>query len=335
MNCLTDWIGIYGTPDSYSGVSINQLPGVDLDSLESVSKPEQETYLGVWADIQARGVRKFTNRLQTELTKKYRLKQLKATMDLGSIIDKVAVSSGTGNYRGFIYELKLENQFRKSNFQALYVQKLKLYLMSSANTTVKIVDLDTGEVLFTYSLTGSAGWNTIQVNQRLFGQRFMFAYDDTGLTCPSLQINDVNSDWFNTMHQSVCNCTASIQGAITTDVSQIGTEAVDVSTNNNTYGLSGVFSLVCTFDYLICNNKELMTTALWYCLGIETMLEILYSNRLNKFTTVDKQKASENLEYFEKEFENEIAILADGIQLSTDDTCIDCNTQIETLECIV
>lgn len=332
MNCLVSWIGIYGTPVSDSGVSINQLPGIELSSLEAVSKPEQATYLSVWTDIQERGIRKFQNRLQTELMKKYRLKQLKTTVDLGNVIDKNVQTTGTNQYRGFVYELNVEGSSRRSDYQALYVHKLKLYLQDAVNTTLKIVDLDTGELLYTQSVTGAIGWNNVTVNEILFGSRFLFCYDDSGIDAVKLEVNQSNVDWFNTMHSSICNCHATINGAVTVDENQIGNEPVDVVKGNNTYGLSGIFSLVCTFESLICNNKKLLTTSLWYCLGIEVMLEILFSNRLNKFTTVDKQKASDNLQYFEKEFESELEILVDGIYLDTSDSCIDCNTQIETLE---
>lgn len=337
-NCLTDLIGIYGcdAPSSVSGVYINQLPGINLESIESVADDEQETYLGVWNDVQERGIRKFKNRLQTELSNRYRLKSLRSTLDLGSIIDTTQTTAPTGQYRGFSYQLKLKNQFRRSNFQALNVQKLRLYLPIAVNTTVKIVNMDTAEVLWTKAVVGTQGWNTIQVNEQFTAERIFFGYDDAGITSVSLPINDSNSDWFNTMYYSLYGygcCTALLQGAITQDKAVFGTETeVLVTNSNDTLGLSAVFSLVCTFDFLICNNKQLFTTAVWYLLGAEIALEVQYSNRLNRYTTIDKDKAVELEKYCMSEFNNELSIVLDGIQISTMDCCIECNEQIQTFE---
>lgn len=336
-SCLIDWIGIYGcdAPTGNSSVYINQLPGINLESLEKLSDDEQKTYLGVWSDIQARGVRKFFNLVQARMLKKYRMKALQSTITLGSLIDTSVTFASSGQYRGFTYELKLKNQLLKSNFQALNVQKLQLYLPAPINTTIKIVNLDTAEVLFTKALTGVAGWNVVDVNQRIFGSRLFFGYDDTGITPVSLPINNSNSDWFNTMHSFYygSGSIGILRGSQTINKASFGqfTE-INVTSGNDTYGLSGIFSLVCVFDFLICNNKELLTTALWYLLGAEVMIERQYSSRLNRFTTIDREIAKKLEEYFTTEFNNELEIVVDGIYIDTNDCCVDCNTSIQILQ---
>lgn len=337
-NCLIDWIGIQGchTLENFSGVFLNQLPGLNLESLEKVADSEQVNYLGVWNDIQTRGVKKFANRVQMELSKRYQFKNLKATVDLGGIIDNTFVAS-ENCYRGFTYELKLKNQYRKSNFQSLYVQKLKLYNDSGDDTVhFKIVDLDTGTVLWSKDVAINEGWNIVQVNQVFTSQRILFCYDDTVAGKVKMPINDSNADWFNTMHWSIYGpdcCHGLLKGAKTNALDVFDKQAeIAVIQGNDTFGLSGVFSLVCNFDFLLCNNKQLFTTALWYMMGMEACNEILYSGRLNRYTTVDKDKAEKLLKYFETEFEAEMGIIVDGIRLSTKDACVECNTQIQQLE---
>ena len=340
-NCLTDWIGIYGcdAPITYSGVYINQLPGINLDSIESVADDEQETYLGVWADVQERGIRKFYNRLQTELSKRYKLKNLRYTLNLGNIIDLVNTTPSASQYKGFTYEMKYLNTFRRSNFQALSVEKLNLFLPIAINTTVKIVDLDTSEVLWTKAIVGVQGWNVIRVDEKFTNERLFFGYDDTNITSVSLPINNANSDWFNTVYNSLYGygcCVALLNGAQTKDKSVFDKNTItEFTRGNDTFGLSGVFSLVCVFDFIICNNKNLFTTALWYLLGAEIALEIQFSNRLNRYTTIDKDKAVELDKYCMAEFNNELSIVLDGIDLSTMDCCIECNTQIQSIQSIM
>lgn len=342
MNCLKDWIGIYGcdAPEVFSNVYINQLPGVSLESFEGISNAEQQTYLDVWNDIQERACKKFFNRLQTELAKRYKLKSLKSTIDLGNIVTPSNTTAPTDQYRGFTYELKLKYQFRRSDFQALNVQKLKLYLINAGSVDLKIIDLDTAEVLWSKTITGTVGWNVIQVNERFNAQRLFFGYDDNNtITAPEFAINNTNSDWFNTSFgyfYGYNNANAILRGAVTLDKSQIGTQTeVTFAPGSNTYGLSAVFSLVCVFDFLICNNKELFTTALWYLLGAELDLEIQYSDRLNRLTTTDAEKAVKHEAYCMSEFNNELNIILDGIDISTIDACIECNTQVMQMDTIL
>lgn len=341
-NCLTDWIGIYGCDapsGAFSGVYINQLPGVNLDSIESVADDEQKTYLGVWSDVQERGIRKFYNRVTTELSKRYRLKSLKSTNDLGTIIDKTPILP-INQYRGFTYELKLKNQLRRSNYQALNVQKLRLYLLQAGNVTLKIVDLDTATVLWTKQIIGVSGWNIIEVNEKFTNQRLFFGYDDANtIQAVSLPINNYNADWFNTMFYSIYGygySVAMLRGAITNDKTQFNQETQVLYTqSDDTYGLSAIFSLVCVYDFLICDNKDLFTNALWYLLGAELAIEVQFSNRLNRYTTIDIEKAKELETYFMSEFENELAIVLDGVSISTSDCCIECNTQIQQMQSVL
>jgi hypothetical protein len=99
--------------------------------------------------------------------------------------------------------------------------------------------------------------------------------------------------------------------------------------------MSAVFSLLCSNDFLICNNKDLFTTPLLYLLGAECMIERQYSTRLNRFTTIDRDKAVDLEKYFMQEFENEIQVMLDGIDISTQDSCIECNRQIQVLEAVM
>jgi hypothetical protein len=90
MDCLKGYIGILGcaapaeTPGS--GLYINQLPGVSLEVIEGIADDEQETYLGVWADVEMRGLLKFALAVKAELNKCYRTtdKEVVACLICGS-----------------------------------------------------------------------------------------------------------------------------------------------------------------------------------------------------------------------------------------------------------
>jgi hypothetical protein len=91
MACLKGYIGISGcgapasptipdplptgktAMDYFSGLYINQLPGVNLEMLEGTADDEQESYLGVWADVETRALLKFGLAVKAELNKCYRI----------------------------------------------------------------------------------------------------------------------------------------------------------------------------------------------------------------------------------------------------------------------
>lgn len=77
MDCLKSYIGILGcgapADEPASGLYINQLPGVNLEVIESIADAEQENFLGVWADVETRALKKFTLTVKAELNKCYRI----------------------------------------------------------------------------------------------------------------------------------------------------------------------------------------------------------------------------------------------------------------------
>jgi hypothetical protein len=90
MDCLKGYIGIQGCgapapeipdplpageteSDYFSGLYINQLPGVNLEVIESIADAEQENFLGVWTDVENRALKKFALAVKAELNKCYRI----------------------------------------------------------------------------------------------------------------------------------------------------------------------------------------------------------------------------------------------------------------------
>jgi hypothetical protein len=70
---------------------------------------------------------------------------------------------------------------------------------------------------------------------------------------------------------------------------------------------------------------------LLYLLGVEMMNERVYSDRLNRFVTVDRQRAKELRDEYQAEFNREMLALVESIDLKQD-CCIECNEQITSRE---
>jgi len=98
----------------------------------------------------------------------------------------------------------------------------------------------------------------------------------------------------------------------------------------NTYGVSGVIAIVCTYDAPVCNNKQHFKNAWWYLLGCEFMRERLYSDSINRWTTVDRNKAEQLLQVYEADYQQAMIQSVEGFPIDTADNCIDCAAQIQT-----
>jgi hypothetical protein len=72
-------------------------------------------------------------------------------------------------------------------------------------------------------------------------------------------------------------------------------------------------------ECLIESNFETFGIALWYLLGSEMMFERINSNRINKFTTIDKAKARELQQAFIDTFQDELTVAVNSIDVNNND----------------
>jgi hypothetical protein len=342
--CLQDYIGVKAcsiatVPES--GIYINNLPGIELQNIEQLANDEQINFVGVWNEVQARALRRFRNDAIAMFAERYQLRQIQQTVNLQKNIDKTSVTPAAAQWRGFTIELNYENDtVVRSAMQDIYLQHINLYLPLAINTTVKLFDLDLGDEIYTTAVTGAIGWNNIKVNQSFDARRVFVCYDATLVNSVKQDISEFYLDNFNhcdgyyyTSWQ--IGTTSRLRGAKSTGLPSTVTS---VTGGDNTYGLSAIWSVHCSYDSVICNNKEHFAQALLYCLGSELMTERIYSSRINRWTTVDKNKAIELRKFFEArykggvydevEYPGELRQAVEGIQLNKNDTCLQCNQKI-------
>lgn len=355
LNCLKNWILVQGcttsTPDS--GLFINQLPGIELEMIDSLADEQQVDFNGVYDDIQERAVRRLKTDVNAEFKKRHFLKNITESIDMGRLIDTTSITALGGEYRGVTLTLDRQDEnFAYSNLQTIRVQEVSLFFNINAATTIKVFDLETGTELFTKAVAapGSTGFQTITILQEFTSREIFIGYDATLLSSVEQDLkklkNAVNR------RQDGCNffcisCdggnrNAEIRGALAT----IDTNIVesDLTLGDNSFGLSVKWSVVCSFDTFVCNNKEAFSRALWLLLGIEMMMERQHSSRLNEFTAFDRNKAKELWKKYEIEYrggtiddisyEGELFMALDAIELNDTDYCLECNSEVRIMEMI-
>ncbi|KKN67197.1 hypothetical protein LCGC14_0463700 [marine sediment metagenome] len=362
LNCLTGHIGVEGctTTTPNSGIFINQLPGIELEMIDKLADEQQVDFNGVWDDVQERAIRKFKTDINAEFKERYKLKNITQSIDLERDIDTTSTTPAVAEYRGFTLELdRTDDNFAYSNLETIYIQTLSLYFTSTNATTIKVFDILTGTELFTQAVPAPSaiGWTTINIYQTFTQRRLFVAYDATLLAGVNFDVTDLR----NGINRSQDGCTVvcygcggsnrnaelrATQATIATTIT-----ASDITFGDDLFGLSGIWSVICSFDGFVCNNKESFTTALWYLLGMELMTERLYTSRLNEFTAYDRNKAKELLQLFTRKYngqvlnedgeviqtldDGELTMAVDGINLNLNDYCLVCNEPVRYDEAII
>jgi hypothetical protein len=333
VECLRDFIGILGcgNPIPESGLFINSLPGISLESIQKIANSEQKTYVGVWNDVQTRALRILQQRVQEEFKKRYRLKTIRESFKIPQVVDAVNNQTAAANkLRGFL----TTTSNLRGNLQMLSLERLFLYLKASppGDVVIKIYDNETHVLLDTFTILQASalvGWNTVQVNRAYPVSQAFVGFNSTAIDCVYLSLDATVSEGFCHCIQKLCGCD-DCEGTLTGASADANSD--NLETGKNTFGLSAVFSIVCRFDGLVCDNKNTFATPLWWLLGAELMVERLYGGaRINKWT-LDEKTAGELKSYYQAEFEKSLESAIEGIDLDLSDCCLECNEPIISVE---
>lgn len=198
--------------------------------------------------------------------------------------------------------------------------------LSLAAPVVKLFDIEYGTILDSYTIASpQKGWNSIQVNKYYTSYRVMLGYDGTLINSVSQNIsNDMLQLWGGIVDffAGYLNNKAIIRGLVTPNLQT--PLYPNYNQAFNIFGLTAVFSIQCRYDALVCNNKDNFTLPLWWLYGIEVLTEALYTNRLNKYTTVQKKELAYLRSDYEAEFASSFDIAVSGLDLNEDDVCLEC-----------
>jgi len=328
MDCLNNYIGLRGcgstTPPS--GLYINDLPGISLKQIVALTTEEEATYIDMWNMIQRRAQNRFSLDVREAMGKHYKINSVVQGINLGNKIGPPNFAPGY-DWQGFSIEMVEDDnyEFVPSPLASIHIQDLKFYAEDLAPSAMdfKVYDLYTFEELFAYNFTPVNKWNIIPVNKTFHNN---YNTNSWGVLCvyDGASVSSVVSTDIPTYHQTPSCCDFRIRGAHSTN-------AGVVTYTSDTYGLSGTFSMVCNWDAIVCQNKNIFARAYWHLLGIELITEQLYSNKINKFTTVDLNRANELRKEYQVEYMKSLEQISGGFKLSCD-CCIECSGLVQLRE---
>ena len=323
MICLKDTIGIKwcgGSSNPSAGFFINSMAGITIKMMEKLTTEEANTFALVWSDIQDRAIRRMQLSIQSEFQERYRIANIQKSYNLEKDIDTTTTTAAAPQYRGIYVDdnyLIDNDEVKFSALQNHWVQVLYFYSpINQANSVIKIFDYDLNTTLDTFTQDFVIGWNTIQVNRSYTAYKLFIGVDSTNF-------NSVNKLLPSTTQIYPVN----VRGGSFT----IGSNISTLSISTNTFGLSGIFSVKCKYDSIICNNIDLFSIPYSNVCASELMLERIASTRWNFITTTQKQ-AEELKAHYDLEFENSVKLACNGIDLDMNDICLECNEGLQVKE---
>ncbi len=365
MKCLHDYIGVKncGFAPSISGMYLQDLPGMDFAQMDAIANADQTSFSGVWSDVQSRSERRFRNDVIGKISgfdTKYKLRQITQTVDLGNIVDTTSITPIGALRRGHTIELNEKGaQCVCSNMQLIYIQSVRFYSTAAGSQTLYVTDIDLHSDIFSKVFTAVIGWNVINVEQEFEVTRLSVNVDTTALATVKLDMSQLflgdvfqspeyvcaecsggwsgSYAWFNWG----CSCTAICQSYQINDGDTTG--STENYSDINSFGISTVYSIKCTYNNIVCNNKQHFAQAYLYVLGIELLTERIYSSRINKWTTVDLKRAVELRSELEIEYrggvkndkslcEGLLNTIIYGVDLNLNDCCISTDAPIRMAE---
>lgn len=306
MICLRDYVGPYrgcdAPPAAFSGLYLDQLPGIDFQNIDQVATADQVDWAGLWDDLQTTALDTFREDVIEEFSKRYMLKQITQSVDLGKGIDTSHLTAPVGGTDyGLLVETTLDSssQFSQSSLMNVYFETVSFYYVgatSPAVFTIDIKDADTNVTLYTTTVSNAVqGWNTVRLEQEFDSNRiYVFVsgnftdYAKKDITNFQLDFygNTLFGGWNGTnlgLYWGGWGCGARIRG-VTKDGST-------VSPGTNTFGVSAEISSRCSFDKIVCGNKRHFASVWQHCLAIELLNYRINSTRLNRWTTINKDQA--------------------------------------------
>lgn len=318
MNCLTDYIGLRGcsTTTPPSGLYVNDLPGISLKAIVSLTNEEEKTYLDLWDMIQRRAQSRFSLDVREQMQKSYKIKSINQGINVDGY------SAGTGTFPtlatyGFTIEYDtMDTGFVPSPLSYIHIQQIKFYSEISGNYALDFINIDANQTIQTIVVTLTPGVNIIEVNTTFTNVARLFVGIALDASSDYTSIKAPSSYWTG------C-CGALVRGA--------SYNGVQASFGNELYGFSPIFTVGCSWDGLICQNKNIFSRAFWYLTGIEVLTEILYSTKLNQFTTVNLQKANDLRAEYQVEYMKALDQICSGMTLDCD-CCLECSGSVQLRE---
>lgn len=314
--CLIDYIGLRGLCNDTvppSGKYINDLPSISLKMLSSISNEEQQTYVDLWNEVQRATINDIESDILIKMQKYFKTNLLIDNEYFGYYKNNFPVNDASNFLKGA--HVKIYG----SKFLDIYVNKILLRLEDVVDTEgeIYIYNANDGRLLDTIEFDAVEGVNEIEINKRYKaeGQRLeLFICYDGNIAD---NIETTYGDYFD------YNSFMLLRGGQIAVGSSVLSSGITYS--GNTHGLMVNLNVQCSISSFICSIRDLISNAYWYKLGANITNIRLNTDRMNKFTLLNKEQAVELRDMYEEKYSSNLESVLNNVEPTGDSICLVCN----------
>lgn len=310
IDCLNNYIGVRGLPpyeDPDSGYYINDLQGITTQQLEDISDDEDHYEVRLaWDDIYNRASRLLETDIKNALKKYFKNYSYVTNGITGQLTKSETLPTAT-NYNGWSFNLGYE-----SKNLVLNISKFDIYLNTAATFDIFVYDLNTGKKLDEISFTGVEGINTFNIGKNYAVHRYsniFVCYDASEVSV--LKMTEYKPLGFTRSG----------------DIPKSGS-VLDSNLSNSNTGLSVTFNLECSVSNFVCQRIDSFKDAFLYKLGVEFCNERIYSDRINRYTLMDRDDATTLRTELNDQYTLLIDAALEDLKVNESDQCFECNKAV-------
>lgn len=307
--CFSDYITIDRTTPSKSGLYVVDLPGVTVAQLDGLTKDEQDDFEGLFDNIYTNAQINLKIDVQKKLANRFHIDRKLVSRETSDYLTDLNTNSGLAGVKISVNLPK----YARLQILSIGVKSNQAYNSPEPAFYVYKEDED-GELLSTISSELTEGRNTIQVYQDFEEDDIFVAYN------PELWdlYQTENKYYTNTTYfQKDISCTFPCYWGEPGFVQQV-----------NGGGLNVKFIVYCSMEKFLCENLPLFQYALWYRIGVDLMKERIVSDRVNRFTVISEERATELMGVFNEEYANAVEAATMNIRMTEDPICFMCKSTI-------
>lgn len=307
MSCQSDYITLNRNNPSRSKLYAFDLPGVEAEVLELISK-ENEDLGAVWDRIYSNAWSNMNSDIQAFLQTKFFVNHKLLSRETSEFTAEVNENSGLAGVR---------IQFDLPRYARLHVVSIEVIAESGAASPGAAIqfyeDDENGELLHETDQEIGAGRQTIFVDQDFEVNKLFIAFD------PSIfQFRQTENKFYNTGYPqwNKFDCMYPCFGGWAY-VKQV-----------NGGGLNVIFDVYCSAEKFVCENLNLFAKVFWWRIGQEIVIERRYGNRLNQYTTMTQERAEELTAFYQAQYSQALNNALGSQNLYEDPVCFTCKGSV-------
>jgi hypothetical protein len=313
ITCFSNLVGIKNVTgyDSPTYDFVNSIAGITTTQLDSI-RDQSENYDidDAWLEIYNRATKSFYTDVQSRLKRYFKQYSLVDNVVTGYYRENTALAAD--NFlNGWYFDLNLESKNIAININSIFINQTNTGAFS-----LYVYDLSTNTLLDTISVISGTGLRSININKTYTSwktPRIFIGYLETELT--TIEADDLQLKYSGIARRArINNASAKVYQ--------------NISTNNNGTGLIVNFNIQCSLDNIICSRLAIFQEPFKYMVGVEFCNERIYSDRINRYTLMDREEAINLRTELKEHYDTILKAALDGLQVNENDMCFECSREI-------